>query len=112
MHSTINPKQSDDPHDIVVVAPDVAVVAPMDDELSRLARLAHDCARHPYETQARKEPDFPIGAPVPPVGTTFRAAAANIPSRQRSIGRRTLRGFTAFVLAACICAAAIGWQSF
>ena len=39
MHSTLNQKQTDDPHDILVVAPDVVLVAPADKELSN---PAHD----------------------------------------------------------------------
>jgi hypothetical protein len=113
MQSTPNPKPSDDPHDFVVVAPDVALVAPTDEDLSRLARLAHDSARRSSEALApRKEPEFATAAPVPPVDTTFRPAAVNVPGRGRSIGGRALRAFTAVLLTACIAAAAIAWQSF
>jgi hypothetical protein len=113
MQSTPNPKPSDDPHDFIVVAPDVALVAPTDEDLSRLARLAHDSARRLSEAPApRKEPEFATAAPVPSVDTTFRPAAVNIPGRGRSIGGRALRAFTAVLLTACIAAAAIAWQSF
>jgi hypothetical protein len=112
MQSTPNPKPSDDPHDFIVVAPDVALVAPTDEDLSRLARLAHDSARRSEAPTPRKEPEFATAAPVPPVDTTFRPAAVNIPGQGRSIGGRALRAFTAVLLTACIAAAAIAWQSF
>jgi hypothetical protein len=112
MHSTPNPRQSDDPHDVIVVAPDVALVAPTEEDLSRLARLAHDSARRSETRESRKEPEFAPNASVPPVDTTFRPAAVNIPGKRRSIGRRALRAFTAFLLAAGIAGAAIAWQSF
>src|SRR4051812_9784833 len=112
MHSTLNPKQSDDPHDILVVPPDVALVAPTDDELSRLARLAHDSARRPPDTQARQEPEFTAGAAVPKVDTTFRPSAVNVRGQGRPVGGRALRAITALLLAACIGGAAIAWQSF
>ena len=112
MHSTLNPKQSDDPHDVLVVAPDVALVAPTDDELSRLARLAQDSARRPADAQARKEPEFPGGAAVPPVDATFRPAAINVRGQRISVGGRAARAVTALLFAACIGGAAIAWQSF
>jgi hypothetical protein len=114
MHSTLNPKQSDDPHDILVVPPDVALVAPTDDELSRLARLAHESARRPLDTQAGKEPEFPAGATVPPVDTTFRPSAVDVRGQRqgRSVGGRALRAVTALLFAACLGGAAIAWQSF
>ena len=112
MHSTLNPKQSDDPHDVLVVAPDVALVAPTDDELSRLARLAQDSARRPADAQARTEPEFPGGAAVPPVDATFRPAAVNVRGQRSSVGGRAARAVTALLFAACIGGAAIAWQSF
>jgi hypothetical protein len=112
MHSTTKPKQSDDPHDVLVVAPDVALVAPTDDELSKLARLAHDCARRPPETQARQEPEFSAGAAVPPVDTTFRPSAVHGQRQRGPVGGRALRAVTAMLFAACLGGAAIAWQSF
>ena len=41
MQSTLEPKLSDDPQDFLVVAPDIVLVAPTDQELSRLARSMH-----------------------------------------------------------------------
>jgi hypothetical protein len=111
MHSTLNPKQTDDPHDVLVVAPDVVQVAPADEELSKLLR---DAARHLSDQQTHTGSDLPAGPPVPPVDTTFRPAAVNgvqVPGHRRSIGRPAVRAFTALLLAACISVAGIAWQS-
>jgi hypothetical protein len=104
MQSTLEPKLSDDPHDVLVVAPDIVLVAPTDQELSRLARSM----RHEQNPQARNEPDFSAGAAVPPVDTTFRAVPVNRPS----IGARAMRGFIGFLLALCIGVAAAAWQAY
>jgi hypothetical protein len=115
MHSTLTPKPSDDPHDIVVVAPDAVRVAPSDQEISHLMQQA---ARFHSEAQARAASDVSAGATVPPVDTTFRPAAVDgvlndsPGSPRRSIGGRAGRDFAALLLAACIGAAAVGWQAF
>ena len=112
MHSTLNLKPNDDPHDVVVVAPDVVRVAPSDVEISHLLQQA---ARFHSEAQARNETGLPAGPPVPAVDTTFRAAAVNDVQGSRngpSIGRRAGRAFAALLLALCVGAAAIGWQTF
>src|ERR1700738_5039760 len=111
MQSTLKPKQTDAPHDVVVVAP-------ADEELSRLLR---DAARHLSDQQTHTGSDLPAGPPVPPVDTTvppvdttFRPAAVNnvhIPGYRRWIGGPALRGFTALLLAGCIGVASIAWQS-
>jgi hypothetical protein len=111
MHSTLNPKPTDDPHDFVGVAPNVVPVAPADEVLSNLLQEA---ARRSSNPQTRTGSDFPAGAPVPPVDTTFRPAAVNdvkVPGERRSIGKSAVRSFTALLLAACIGVAAIAWQS-
>ena len=112
MHSTLNPKQNDDPHDVlVVVAPDVVLVAPTDEELSKLARTL----RHTSNPQTRTGSDLPAGPTVPAVDTTFRPAVSDVrvPGRRRSIGRRAARAVTAaLLLAACSGVAAIAWQSY
>jgi hypothetical protein len=111
MHSTLKPKPTDDPHDFVVVAPNAVRVAPADEELSNLLQEA---ARRSSNPQTRTGSDFPAGAPVPPVDTTFRPAAVNdvkVPGERRSIGKSAVRSFTALLLAACIGVAAIAWQS-
>ena len=112
MQSTLNPKPSDDPHDVVVVAPDVVRVAPSDQEISHLLQQA---ARFHSETQVRNETGLPAGPPVPPVDTTFRATAVNdgqSSGNGPSIGRRAGRAFAALLLALFLGAAAIGWQTF
>jgi hypothetical protein len=109
MHSTLKPKQTDDPHDIVVVPPDVARVAPADE----LSNLLHDAARYLSDAQTRAGSDVPADAAVPPVDTTFRPSAVNdvlTPGRLGSIGRGAMRAVTALLLAACIAAAGIAWQ--
>jgi hypothetical protein len=111
MHSTQNPKQIDDPHDVLVVAPDVVLVAPTDEELSKLARTW----RHPSNPQTRAGSDLPGTSTVPPVDTTFRVAAVRdvqVTGDRPSIGRRAVRAFTAFLLVACIGVAVIAWQSY
>lgn len=114
MQSTLTPKPNDDPHDVVVVAPDavrVAPSAPSDEELSNLLQHA---ARYRSKTLTGAASEFPAGPAVPPVDTTFRPADVNdvrIPGRRPSMGGRALRAFTGLLLAACIGAAAIAWQS-
>src|SRR5216683_293839 len=110
MHSTLNPKPTDDPHDIVVVAPDDVRVAPAEEELSNLLRQA---ARHHSPQQTHAGSDLAAGPPVPPVDTTFRPAAENVQilGQRRWIGRGVVRAFTALLLAACISVAGIAWQS-
>jgi hypothetical protein len=111
MHSTLNPKQTDDPHDVLMVAPDVVQVAPPDEVLSK---LLSDAARQLSDPQTRTGSDLPVGPPVPPVDTTFRPAAVNnvhIPGYRRWIGGPALRGLTGLLLAACIGVAGIAWQS-
>jgi hypothetical protein len=110
MHSTLNPKQTDDPHDYLVVAPDVVLIAPSDEELSS---LAPDAMRSPSDPQTHMGSDFSAGVPVPPVDT-FRPAAVNnvqVPGERGSIGKSAVRASTALLLAACIGVAAIAWQS-
>ena len=112
MHSTPKPKQTDDPHDIVVVAADAVAVAPADEELSN---LLHDAARRLSQAQARAASDVPAGAAIPQVDTTFRPAAVNdvlAPGRLRSIGRGAMRAFAAVLLATCIGVVGIGWESY
>jgi hypothetical protein len=111
MQSTPNPKPSDDPHDFIVVAPDVVRVAPADEEISNLLQEA---ARRSSQPQTQKGSDFSVDPPVPPVDTTFRPAVTDnvqIPGHRRSISRSAIRGLTAVLLTACIGGAAIAWQS-
>jgi hypothetical protein len=108
MHSTLNPQQADphaDPHDDVLVAR-------IDEELSK---LAHDAMRDPVDPQTHIGSDLSAGPAVPPVDTTFRAAAVNnvrVSGLWPSIGVRAVRGFIGFLLAVCIGVAGIVWQAY
>jgi len=106
MQSTLTPKSNDDPHDVVVVAPDAVRVAPADDEISELLRGA---ARHRVDAQTRAA-DSSVGPTVPPVDTTFRPAALD--DTGPSMARRLARGFAALLLAACIGSAAVAWKAY
>jgi hypothetical protein len=109
MHSTLNPKQTDDPHDFLVVAPDIVLIAPADAELSS---LAPDAMRYPSDPQTHIGSDFSAGIAVPPVDTFRAAAVNNVQVGERgSIGKSAVRAFTALLLAACLGLAAIAWQS-
>jgi hypothetical protein len=111
MQSTLPPKQNDDPHDVLVVAPDVVLVAPTDEELSKLAHAM----RHPSNLQTRTRSELPAGLTVAPVDTRFRPAVSDVqvPGRWRAIGGRAARAFAAaLLLAGCSGAAAFAWQSY
>jgi hypothetical protein len=112
MHSTLTSKPGDDPHDVVVVAPDVIRVAPSDEELSNLLQQA---ARYRSDTQTGAASDVPAGPMVPPVDTTFRPASVNdvpAPGDNLSMARRAVRAFIALLLAACIGLAAVAWKAY
>ncbi len=96
MHSTLNPEQTDPSN----------VFAHVNEEISRayeqialadkqISKLAHDDARQPSDH------------PQTRVNTLRPAVLSNRPS----LGGRAVRGFTALMLTACICVAAIAWQS-
>lgn len=111
MQSTLHQNQNEDPHDVLLVAPDVALVVPTDEELARLAQTM----RNSSDAQFRAGSDFPAGATVPPVDTTFRPAVGDVrvAGRGRTIGGRAARAFiTPLLLAGCAGAAAITWQSY
>jgi hypothetical protein len=112
MQSTLTPKASDDPHDVIVVAPEAVRVAPSDDELSD---LLHQAARVRSEPQARAAADTTAGpTTVPPVDTTFRSAVNEIPNSKacRSLASRAVRGLMALLLTVGIGLAAVGWKSY
>jgi hypothetical protein len=115
MDSTVKPKQADDPHDLLEVAPGVALVAPSDagdptdEELSTLLRAA---ARQRSGGQTRGKSDA-ASPSAPAVDTTFRAAAVNkvrTSGVRSSIGRRAIRGVIGFVIALSIIVGAAAWQ--
>ena len=122
MDSTLKSKQTDDPHDVLVVGSDVVPVAPANEQLSSVlqdaARLLAD-AQKPKEKESGAGSDVPASPPVPadppvppvpPVDTTFRPAAVDDILGRRSLGQRVIRAFTALLLAACIGVAALAWQ--
>jgi hypothetical protein len=109
MQSTLTPKASDDPHDIVVVAPEAVRVAPSDDELSD---LLHQAARVRPEPQARAAADTPASPAVPPVDTTFRSAVNEIPNAKAGRASRVVRGLMALLLTVGIGVAAVSWKSY
>jgi hypothetical protein len=112
MHSTLAPKQSDDPHDILVVAPDAVRVVPAEDQISE---LLHEAAtRFRSDPQPHAGSNFPAGPLVRPVDTTFRPAAVNVPvpGRGWSKVRRAARAGVALLLAACIGVAAVAWRAY
>jgi hypothetical protein len=113
MHSTLNPTQTD-PDDILVVAPDIVLVAHADK-----SDPAHDATSRPWDPQIPAGSDVSAGPSVPPVDTTFRAAAINtvqnnvrVPGDRPSIGARAIRAFIGFLLALCIGVAGVAWQSY
>ncbi len=111
MHSTLNPNETD-PHDMLVIAPDVVLVAPGDKEFSS---LPYDVMNRPSDPQAHMRSTFSPGPSVPPVDTTFRATAVNhvqLPGDRPSIARRAIRGLFGLLFTVCIGIAAVVWQSY
>src|SRR5665811_804368 len=94
MQTTLNPRRSDDPHDVLVVAPDVALMVPTDEELSKLARSL----RHPADPLAPAAAGLSPGPTVPPVDTTFRPAAVG-DVKLPTTGGKAARTLTAALLA-------------
>jgi len=90
MDTTLNPNQTDPPH---------VLVARADEEIARseeqLSKLEQDAARHPSD-----HPQTRLNS--------FRPA---VPGNRPLFDRPAVRGFTGLLLAACIGAAAIAWQS-
>src|SRR4051812_10312083 len=80
MQPTVKPKQADDPHDVLEVAPGIALVAPSnaadptDEEVSNLLRTA---ARRRSGVKTGNKPAVAASSSAPPVDTTFRPAAGN-----------------------------------
>jgi hypothetical protein len=105
MDSMLKPKLPDDPHDILMIAPDAVQVAPTDDAPADPAHLA---ARPAPELRIHAGPDFSAGAAVPPVDSSFRPTALG--DIRPSMGKRALRAFAALLLTAFIGGAAVAWQ--
>jgi hypothetical protein len=104
MHSTLNPKQTD---------PQRVLASRVDEELA----LTLEQIAHTHEQIARAEeqlsrlehdaPRYPSDHPQTEMNMLRPGVLGNRPS----LGARAARGFTALVLTACICVAAIVWQS-
>jgi len=110
MQSTLPHKPNDDPHDIVVVAPDAIRMAPSNDELSS---LLHQAARLRTQPQVGAGSESAAGATVPPVDTTFRPTAVDdLAGNNWSMARRALRALMTLLLAGCIGLAAIAWKAY
>jgi hypothetical protein len=110
MHSMLKPKQAD-PHDVFVAAPDVVPAAHAD---AGHYDSAHDAMGIRPDLQAHIGHDTSAGPSVPPVDTTFRAAAVGnvrMPGRQRLMDTRAMRGVIGFLLAVCVGVAGALWQS-
>src|SRR5258707_15831724 len=92
MNSMPNPKQTD-PHDVAVAALKQAYEQIERADRQRVeeqaSKLEQDAARHPSDQQKRLA----------------------VPGRQSSRGRLALQGLIGLLLAACISAAVIAWQS-
>ena len=99
MQATANPA-SNDPHDVLEIAPDIVLVARAEQELSKLAR---DAKTRDVKTRAATPPQpdsgpkFVEDSSVPPIDTGFRATAVNR-SRAPTVGR-AIRGFVGVLLA-------------
>ena len=112
LQSTLPPRPSDDPCDVVMVPPDAVRVAPADDEISSLLQQA---ARHRSDVKTRTASGSSAGPTAPPVDTTFRPTSRDAvldSSGRRSMAGRTVRAFVALLLAACIGFAAVAWKSY
>jgi ferric-dicitrate binding protein FerR (iron transport regulator) len=88
MHSTLNPKPTH-PHDVFV--------AHVDEELA-----------HVYEQITRVDNEI---ARAKEQLSKIKHDAAHHPSDPRTRTNTAVRGITGILLAACICVAAIAWQS-
>ena len=118
MQSIVKPKQADDPHDLLEVAPGVVLVAPSnaadptDEEVSNLLRGA---ARQRSAAKTGKTSDVAASPSAPAVDTTFRPAAVNnvrVERDRSSMRRQMIRGVIGFVLALGVVVGAAAWQSY
>jgi hypothetical protein len=109
MHSTLNPEQAD-PHDVIIVAPDVVPVAHANEDNEE---KAHDAMSRRSDRKIQGS-DLSAGPSIPPVDT-FRAAAVSgvqVPGGRPSMGGRAIRAFIGLLLAVGIGVPAIAWQSY
>jgi hypothetical protein len=106
MQSSLNAKPTDDPHDFVVIPADAVRVAPSDNEISDLLRVA---ARQHSDAQVRDEPGQAIDPVVPPLDASFRPTTVN--DDLATNRGRVMRAIMAVLIAACIGGAAMAWQA-
>jgi hypothetical protein len=110
MQTGVKPKATENSPDFVVVPSDQVRVAPSDAEITNLLRAA---ARHHSEAGTRAASNPSVPASVPMVDTTFRATDVNEGVLAKgSFIRRAMRTLAALLLALCIGAAAMSWQTF
>ena len=108
MHSTLNLKETDDPHDGPTTAPDVVPAAWADKVLADIKR---DGVIRPVD----HKPNATSGVAAPMVDTTFRPTAIDNKKglgETPSNGRWATRAFVAFVFALCSALAAAAWQHY
>jgi len=108
MHSTVNLKETDDPHDGPATAPDVVPAAWADKVLADIKR---DGVIRPVD----HKPNPTSGVAAPTVDTTFRPTALDnnrALGEKPSSGRWATRAVTAFVFALCSALAAAAWQHY
>src|SRR5712671_1879765 len=112
MHSTLNLKETDDPHDGPAIAPDVVPAAWADRVLADIKR---DAVSGATGKKLDTGPSVAAGAAAPSVDTTFRATAVNkvqVSGDRPSSGSWTSRAVMAFMFALCSAIAAAAWQHY
>jgi hypothetical protein len=112
MHSTLNLKETDDPHDGSTIAPDVVPAAWADKVLADIKRGA---GGPPADQKPSTGPSIAAVAPAPAVDTTFRATATgkiHVSGDRPSGGSWTSRAVVAFMFALCSALAAAAWQHY
>jgi hypothetical protein len=112
MHSTLNLKETDDPHDGPAIAPDVVPAAWADRVLADIKR---DAVSGATGKKLDTGPSVAAGAAAPSVDTTFRATAVNkvqVSGDRPSSGSWTSRAVMAFMFALCSALAAAAWQHY
>jgi hypothetical protein len=114
MDSTLSPTPADPHHDDKVV---LLVPKDLASAVEAVSKLAHDAARDASDRRTGMAGSELFGLPVTttPVEATPRPAALGndqVPSKRPSLGRRAVRTFGRFMLAACIgVGATLAWQS-
>ncbi|WJR81081.1 hypothetical protein [Bradyrhizobium sp. NP1] len=106
----------DDPHDVLVLTPDVVLAARQDvsraDKISEIESVLASAGRAP-DARARAAADFSAGPSVPPVDTTFRATDVRGARRGSRSGFRTwaARAAVGFMFALVSAIGAAAWHT-